>query len=107
MAASTSPHLAFNGFPSRVAAVEPKYEAGKDAYQSLREMVRTEENRRSWLSYLVRSGVLFVILFRDWSRIGARYCVMGSACHDLPFRDLQCCSWCGVSLHHLDGMVPL
>lgn len=76
MAASTSSHLGFNGLPSRLWAAEPTYAPSKDACQSLREMARTEENRRSWLSHLVRSGVLFVILFEIGGVLG-----LGTAAH--------------------------
>jgi len=72
MAASTSPHLAFNGFPSQLRAVEQKYDASKDAYQSLRETLRTEENRRSGSSLLVRSGLLFMFLFEVGALLGLR-----------------------------------
>jgi hypothetical protein len=85
MAASTSPHFAFNGFPSRVAAVEPKYDPSKDAYQSLREMMRAEENRRSWLSHLVRSGVLFVILFEIGGVLGLRTALWAQPATIFPF----------------------
>jgi hypothetical protein len=95
MAASTSPHLAFNGLSSRLRAVEPKYDPSKavepkydptkDAYQSLREMVRTEENRRSWLSHLARSGVLFVILFEIGAVLGLRNLLSARAATLFPF----------------------
>lgn len=76
MAASTNSHLGFNGLPSRLWAAEPTYAPSKDACQSLREMARSEENRRSWLSHLVRSGVLFVILLEIGGVLG-----LGTAAH--------------------------
>jgi hypothetical protein len=85
MTASISPRLAFNGFLSRSRAVEPRYDPSKDAYQSLREMVRTEENRRSWLSHLVRSGVLFVILFEIGAVLGLRNLLSARAATLFPF----------------------
>ena len=85
MAASTSPHLAFNGFLSRVSAVEPRYDPSKDAYQSLREMMRTEENRSSWLSRLVRSGILFVILFEIGGVLGLRTALWAQPATIFPF----------------------
>ena len=85
MAASTSPHLALDGFPSRLRTVEPKYDASEDAYQSLREMLRTEENRRSWLSHLVRSGVLFVIVFEVGAVLGLRPLLSAHAGTIYPF----------------------
>jgi hypothetical protein len=88
MTASISPRLAFNGFLSRSRAVEPRYDPSKDAYQSLREMVRTEENRRSWLSHLVRSGVLFVILFEIGAVLGLRNLLSARAATLFPFEIL-------------------
>jgi hypothetical protein len=85
MAALTSPHLAFNGLPSRLRTVESEYDASKDAYQSLREMLRTEENRRSWLSHLIRSGVLFVILFEVGAVLALRPLLSAHAGTIYPF----------------------
>ena len=61
--ASPSSHLALNAFQHRLRPVPPEYDSSQDAYQSLREVLRSEETKRSRLSRLVRSGVLFVILF--------------------------------------------
>ncbi len=61
--ASTDSRSAFNGFAGRLRAVEREYEPARDAYQSLRKILRTGWNWRFWLSRLVRTGVLFVILF--------------------------------------------
>jgi hypothetical protein len=83
MAAATGSSLVLRGFTSRLWSVEPEYAPTKDAYQSLREMVRAEENRRSWLSHLIRSGVLFVILFEVGGVLGLR--TSSSAAAIFPF----------------------
>jgi hypothetical protein len=48
-------------------------------------MVRTEENRRSWLSHLVRSGVLFVILFEIGGVLGLRTALWAQPATIFPF----------------------
>lgn len=72
MTASPSSHLALDAFQHRLRPVGPEYDASRDASQSLLEMLRGEETRRSWLSRLVRSGVLFVILFELGAVLGIR-----------------------------------
>jgi hypothetical protein len=53
-------------------SAHPGYDVGADVYYSLRDAIENEMSRRSWLTRIVRSGVLFVVLFELGALLGLR-----------------------------------
>ncbi len=68
-----------------VQAPQPAYDTGAEVYYSLRDAVENELSRRSWLTRLARSGVLFVVLFELGAVLGLKARSGISASLILPF----------------------